>query len=244
MKGTSRWVKAWPATPLGRVRDQPSARLLRHVAAITGDARVSVLLLAGFFDGISDNWVHGIVLWGAAAAVGTEANSERHAAGGIVSTTPVGQADAVSPPSWRAAVIAGLAVTYAIVVGSWHRYTWPTTAAILLPALLLLVIAWRAPVIHQSKPRSSSGSTRPWVALGIAAGLWELLALVGQPSLTEGSYDHPTFSFLMDSVLANHLGRSLTFLAWLSLGWFLITTTTASPRATHETAPEARRDLA
>ena len=204
-----------------------------------------VLVLAGFFDGISDNWVHGAVLWAAAGAVAWQARQERRADPSAAVTTPRLWGDHGSPPRGRAALMTVLALAYAVVVGSWHRYTWPTTAAVLVPTLVLMLIGWRAPVRGRLMPSRSPGSARPWVALGVAAGLWELLALVGQPSLTEGSYDHPTFSFLMDSVLANHLGRTLTLLAWLALGWFLITNSSAtSPSAAEDPAPEVSRDLA
>jgi hypothetical protein len=115
-------------------------------------------------------------------------------------------------------------------VGSWHRYTWPMTAAIVLVAIAGLAIAWRGPLTRPTaRPAPDRVGTRLWVGLGIAAGLWELLALSRQPSLTQGSYAHPTVSVLMDSVLSTHAGRSLTLFAWLGLGWFLLNATKQTP---------------
>ena len=55
-----------------------------------------------------------------------------------------------------------------------------------------------------------------WVSLFIALGLWELSALLLQPTLTTDSYAHPTISVLTDPVLATHLGRSIALFAWLA----------------------------
>jgi len=35
----------------------------------------------------------------------------------------------------------------------------------------------------------------------------------------------------MDSVLSTHAGRSLTLLAWLALGWYLLDATKVTPRS-------------
>ena len=56
----------------------------------------------------------------------------------------------------------------------------------------------------------------------MAAGLWELSALVQQPSLTADSYAHPTISSLADPLLGSHPGRSLALAIWLGLGWLVV----------------------
>jgi hypothetical protein len=56
----------------------------------------------------------------------------------------------------------------------------------------------------------------------VALGLWELQALLLQPSLTTSSWAHPTLSTLMDPVLASHLGRSISLGAWLLIGGWLL----------------------
>jgi hypothetical protein len=56
----------------------------------------------------------------------------------------------------------------------------------------------------------------------VALALWELSALLLQPSLTTGSWAHPTISVLMDPILATHLGRSIVLSLWLASGGFLL----------------------
>ena len=64
--------------------------------------------------------------------------------------------------------------------------------------------------------------TVSWVAVFLALALWELAALLLQPSLTTPSAGHPTISTLMDPVLASHLGRTITLILWLAFGWLLV----------------------
>ena len=64
--------------------------------------------------------------------------------------------------------------------------------------------------------------TLAWVAVLVAGCLWELGALLQQPSLTTDSYSHPTVSTLTDPVLANSPGRAVVLLGWLALGWYLV----------------------
>ena len=63
--------------------------------------------------------------------------------------------------------------------------------------------------------------TLAWVAVLVVGCLWELGALLQQPSLTTDSYAHPTISTLTDPVLATSPGRAVVLLAWLALGWYL-----------------------
>jgi hypothetical protein len=115
------------------------------------------------------------------------------------------------------------AVGFSVVVGGFERYTWPPTLAVLLVAVVVLVIGWRGPLRPRAVP-APIGRVAVWVwsAVLVVAGGWELLALLAQPSLQEGSSAHPTVSYLMDSVLAGHAGRTVTLLIWLALGWFLL----------------------
>ena len=204
-----------------------------------------MLLLAGFFDGISDNWLHGFVLGGAAVLVWWEARRERRAPiGQAVATTPVPASATVDPRrSGRAPqlVVAGLG--YAVLVGGWQRYTLPTTIAVVLAAVAVFVVGWRAPQrANGGAQPGGSMSARPWAVLAVAGGLWELFALMGQPSLTEGSYDHPTVSYLMDTVLASHLGRTVTLTAWLAFGWYLLSAEWRARVTDVEIAPPVRSE--
>jgi hypothetical protein len=56
----------------------------------------------------------------------------------------------------------------------------------------------------------------------VAAGLWELSALVLQPDLDTTSSAHPTISALTDPLLTSHAGRSVALAVWVAVGWFLV----------------------
>jgi hypothetical protein len=176
-------------------------------------ARVAVvaLSLAAVVDGISDNWVHGVLLGGAAVAVAVDARKARP-----------------GRPLLRAALtpVAGLllvaaALTYAVGVGGFRRYTWPVTVAVVVPGVAALVLAWRGPLRARPVPPRHRGGWL-WAIVLVAGGLWELQALLLQPSLQVSSQAHPTISTLMDSVLASWPGRSVTLAVWLALGWYLL----------------------
>jgi hypothetical protein len=64
--------------------------------------------------------------------------------------------------------------------------------------------------------------TLAWVVVLVAGCLWELGALLQQPSLTTDSYSHPTISTLTDPLLAAAPGRAVLLLGWLAFGWYLV----------------------
>ncbi len=61
-----------------------------------------------------------------------------------------------------------------------------------------------------------------WAGVLVGGGVWELAALLQQPSLTVTSRQHPTLSALTDPVLASAPGRSAALGLWLALGWWLV----------------------
>jgi len=61
-----------------------------------------------------------------------------------------------------------------------------------------------------------------WAAVFVALALWELAALLMQPTLTTDSYAHPTISVLSDPALATHPGRSAIMFVWLCVGAYLV----------------------
>jgi hypothetical protein len=173
-----------------------------------------VLGLAGFVDCMSDNWVHGAVLGGAAVAVWLD--------GGRPST----EQEALLPHRLRpagAAAVIGAAAVYVAIAAAMPRYSWSLTAAVVAPGVAALVLAWLGPLrARPVPPPPGRAGVACWATVCVAAGLWELAALLLQPSLEVGSYAHPTISYLMDTVLADWPGRCLTLAAWLALGWFLL----------------------
>ena len=127
---------------------------------------------------------------------------------------------------WRrpALLAAGLAgVVYAVVVGSFSRYSWPATVAVAGLGAVVVAIGWRGPRhARPAPPRPPLAGLALWGAVFVAACLWELWSLLEQPNLATSSYAHPTISTLTDPMLSTWAGRSIVLAAWLALGWFLV----------------------
>ena len=128
---------------------------------------------------------------------------------------------------WRhpALLAAGLAggVLYAVVVGSFSRYSLPATVPVAALGAAVVAIGWRGPRhTRPAPPRPPVAGLALWGAVFVAACLWELWSLLEQPNLATSSYAHPTISTLTDPVLGTWAGRSIVLAAWLGLGWFLV----------------------
>ena len=186
---------------------------------------VWVLLAIAYFTAVSGKPLDGVLMLIVAAGLAwdTGRRALRH---------PESGSSSVARPARRAggrrrllivsALLAGGAV-YAGVVGSFSRYSWPATAGIIVLGTIVVVIGWHGPL--RDRPaggRLPVAGTLAWVVVLVAGCLWELGALLQQPSLTTDSYSHPTVSTLTDPVLATSPGRSVVLLAWLALGWYLV----------------------
>jgi len=194
---------------------------------------IVILILAGIFDGLSGNPVHAVLLIGVGlvlARTSTEgqAPSTGEMAGAIDGRDGrrLGMGQASSEPahaSERTAFGLVVVVLYAAIVGSFARYSWPATIAVVVPGLLGLVLVWREPVVSGPEPAPiGRRGARAWGTVFVTLGLWELTNLLLQPSLEVGSHAHPTLSVLMDPVLSLHVGRSISLFLWLVLGWYLV----------------------
>jgi len=201
---------------------------------------VWILLAIAFFTSISGKPVDGVLMLIVAAGLawdaGRRAREGRRAAVGRASGVPgeAGQAGSVAggaepaPAGGRrrllilAALLIG-AAAYAGVVGSFIRYSWPATAGIIILGTVVVLIGWHGPLRRrQVRGRPPAAGTLAWVVLLVFGCLWELAALLLQPSITTDSYAHPTISTLTDPVLATSPGRSLVLAAWLAVGWYLV----------------------
>src|SRR4029453_16347209 len=203
-------------------RDDPAARGDASAGTPSGSfaaaARepiiVAIFVLAGIFEVLSgDPVAHGAVLFAVGGLLSWDAVHRRHQ-----EPDPSPAEPSVEPlPRARvkpAVVFAGLA--YAALAGTFGRYTW---LSIVGPGAAGVAVAWRKPTHQATDPLGlGPGGTVSWVAVFLALALWELGALLVQPSLTTPSPAHPTISTLMDPVLASHLGRSITLLPWLASG--------------------------
>jgi len=205
---------------------RPGGRVLAALAGLR-EPVVWILLAIAFFTAISGKPVDGVLML--LVAVGLTWDAGRRA------LRHPDTADAANAPTWparlrggrRRGVVAGLllagAAIYAGVVGSFSRYSWPVTACIIVLGTVVVLIGWHGPV--RSRPaggRLPVAGTLAWIAVLVAGCLWELGALLQQPSLTTDSYSHPTISTLTDPVLATSPGRAVVLLAWLALGGYLV----------------------
>ena len=209
---------------------------------------VIVLLLIAFFSAISGKPLDGLLMllvaaglgWDAARAGSREAAAAPPGSGGslpqpglsatVSAEPPQPQPALAGPPprrSWRTAA-AGLAwvaagIVYAVVVGSFARFSWPATMAVVGLATLVVVIGWQGPVRARpdSGPLPKPGAAL-WGGVLLAGGLWELGSLAQQTGLDVTSFAHPTISALTDPVLASHPGRSVALAVWLLIGWYLV----------------------
>jgi len=195
------------------------------VAALAGFRApvVWILLAIAFFTSISGKPVDGVLMLIVAVGLAWDAGRRalRHSAAEEAPARPAARTGGRR----RFAVIALLAaaVVYAGVVGSFSRYSWPATAGIIGLGTIVVVTGWHRPV--RARPdggRLPRAGTLAWLAALVAGCLWELYALLQQPSLTTDSYAHPTISTLTDPLLATSPGRALVLLGWVAFGWYLV----------------------
>lgn len=154
-------------------------------------------------------------------------------AGGALSFTHDG-ALALDAPSGRsyahtassrywAAVYSAAGIAFAVIVGGLPRYSWPASIAVASLGAAMVARGWSGPAARGTTPVTlDHRGTAVWTSVFVAGALWELAALLLQPSLTIGSDTHPTISVLSDPLLLSHLGRSVALLGWLGFGWFLL----------------------
>ena len=209
---------------------------------------VIILFLIAFFSAISGKPLDGLLMllvaaglaWDAVRASSREAAAAPPGSAGSLPEPGLSAAVAAEPPEprpalagrrprrgWRTAA-AGLAwvtggMVYAVVVGSFARFSWPATMAVVGLATLVVVIGWQGPVRARLDPGPlPKPGAALWGGVLLTGGLWELGSLAQQPGLDVTSYAHPTISALSDPVLASHPGRSVALAVWLLVGWYLV----------------------
>jgi hypothetical protein len=143
---------------------------------------------------------------------------------------PAQRAQAISGPrlASRRRTLGGLAAVvagalYAGFVGTFSRFSWPATIAVVAVGSLVVAIGWQGPL--RRRPALTGTARRRswlWAVIVVVGGIWELSSLLEQPHLTTDSYSHPTISALTDPLLVGHPGRSLVLAIWLLVGWLLV----------------------
>jgi hypothetical protein len=216
----------------------------RELAAAVSGIRqpiVVVLLLIAFFSAIVGKPLDGLLMllvalglaWDArhgsapaaagrtAVADGAEPGEEGVPEAEEARSLALPGRDTPGRTSGIALLVAG--ALYAAVVGSFIRFSWPATIAVVGAGVAVVVIGWRGPVRRRPDrgPLPRAG-TALWGGVLLAGGLWELASLARQPSLDVTSWAHPTISALTDPVLAGHPGRSLLLGVWLLIGYYLV----------------------
>jgi len=212
----------------GAVADpgRPAGRALAALAGLRAPV-VWVLLAIAFFTAISGRPVDGVLMLIVAAGLVWDAGRRALRHPGAVGAAGARRAGRLRAGGRRRLLVAGAPLAggalYAGAVGSFSRYSWPATAGIIGLGTVVVLVGWHGPL--RDRPhggRLPVAGTLAWLVVLVAGCLWELAALLQQPSLTTDSYSHPTVSTLTDPLLATSPGRSVVLLAWLALGWYLV----------------------
>lgn len=243
----------WVLPPRMHPGPAPARGRLRAAASGLREPIVVVLLLIAFFTGISGKPLDGFLMLMAGAGLawdagqrGRERTGEPARSGAAPDRAVWTAADANPPPHTpeedtlgvvmppgravsrpRRALVTAAAVAggaaYAVVVGSFARYSWPATVAVVALGATVVLVGWHGPLRRRTDPgKLPLTGTVAWGGVLVAGSLWELWALLHQPTLTTASYAHPTISVLTDPVLATAPGRSAVLALWLVIGWLVI----------------------
>jgi hypothetical protein len=191
---------------------------------------VTILLAVALATAISgkplDGGLRALAACGLAASAGREAGNpggpDRDSAKTVPATRTRGRTLTARRRVLVTGALAAAGAGYAVLAGSFSRFSWPATAAVAGLGTAVVLACWHHPPPHRPvRERLPTIGTALWAGTGVAGCLWELAALLQQPSLDTTSYAHPTLSALTDPVLATWAGRSAVLAAWLALGWYL-----------------------
>jgi hypothetical protein len=186
------------------------------------------LLVASFFDELSGNPLHCIVLVGTAVALAFARAHERAALG--TGERPVGLWGDVPELLGRMRMVLARssvpllllpAVVFAVAVGWFDRYSVVASLAVAAVGAVAIALSWHGPLRDEPLEAAETSGTTLWMLVVVALAGWELTNLFLQPTLSTDSWAHPTLSVLTDPILASRIGRSFAMLVWLRIGWGL-----------------------
>ncbi len=194
---------------------------MRRMLTVLRDPVAWVLVVAGVVEMISGGTLaRGAILFAGSALIVADRYRTTHRRS---ATTPPPQfaaeslQETLATGQWLA--IATLAV---LVTAALEVHTLPLTAIVGVVGVLAVGWAWLTEPQEEPSQRPSWTSLLTWGGLFLALGLWELSALLGQPSLDQTSHDSPTISYLMEPVLATYPGRAATLGIWVIAGRTLV----------------------
>ncbi len=235
-----------PAAQARSVVTDPAARIgfAERVLIIISGVRqpiVAILLAISFFSVISGKPLDGLLIVTVATALAWDAGMRVRELAAVSGggADLAGQPDQASPEAvtersaWRLrtgrprlrhiALGMGAAVIYSLTVGSFTRYSWPATAGVVGLGAGVVIVGWGGPTRRRVIPgKFARPGVVAWGSLLVAGGLWELGALLGQPTFEQASYAHPTISALTDPLLHSSLGRTFALFGWIALGAYLV----------------------
>jgi hypothetical protein len=125
-------------------------------------------------------------------------------------------------------IVAGVStgVLYAVLASSTRPFTWAANIVTAVPIVAAgLVTVWTSrgvaalPTTGESAHALRRSWDRRWVTWVVLAAVitgWELYCLASLPRS-----QHPTLSSLIDILDSTRVGKSVAFVSWLALGWFL-----------------------
>jgi len=131
----------------------------------------------------------------------------------------------------RSRVVAGAVAVlgYAVLVALTHPFTWVADVATAVPVAVVAAVTIRSDLragrSRGARPEGVDGRRgrrlgrrwRVWMAPILVVTGWELYCLVSLPRV-----EHPTLSSLIDLLDATRPGKTVAVVAWLGLGWFLV----------------------
>ena len=220
-------------TPIAAQADASTPSFGRAAVSGLRQPIVAILLLIALFTTVSGKPLDGFLMLVVAGLLSNDAaRSGRQGAARDPGTSPTARLAIAMPADQRrsnlrrllsTAAWLGAGALYCAVVGSFSRYSWPATIAVVALGCLMIAVGWQGP-LSRRPPLASKPLRRTWLwaIVLVSGGLLELGSLLEQPHLTTDSYAHPTISALTDPLLASYPGRSAVLGGWLLTGWFLV----------------------